>query len=110
MQAAGELAKLLEPRRELVDRDIEQRRALAVGVTPHPADGQQHRREALLRPVVEVALDPTALGVGDLDETCAGRLELRLVALAVGDVAEVPRERRRAGQAYPRDRELDREL
>ena len=56
---------------------------------------QQHGREPLLRAVVEVALDPPPLGVGDLDETGARGAELVLGALAVGDVAQVAGERRR---------------
>ena len=110
MQAARELADLLEPGRELVDRDVEQRvrapPALArAGRGMSSTDG-----EPLLRAVVEVALDALALGVGDLDEPRARGPQLRLGPHAVGDVAQVAGERRRPRQRDPRDRQLDREL
>ena len=95
MQPARELADLLQPGGELVDRELEQRVAV-VRRLAQPAEGQQHGGEPLLRAVVEVALDPLPLGVGDLDEPRARGAQLRLGLLSVGDVAQVAGEGRRA--------------
>src|SRR4051794_34088357 len=110
MEPARQLAQLVEAGGELLDRSVEQLGASIVGGVAQAADREQHRRESLLRAVVEVALDAPALCVGDLDETRARGAELRLVALPVGDVPQVARERRRSGKPDPRDRQLDREL
>jgi hypothetical protein len=59
---------------------------------------------------VEVPLDAAPLGVGDLDQARPGRAKLGFGPLALGDVAQVARERRLARQGDPRDRQLDREL
>ena len=99
MEPARELAQLVQAGGELLDRGVEQRGVAVVGRVAQPADGEQHRREPLLRAVVEVALDAPALGVGDLDESCARCAQLRFVALPVGDVAQVARERRQAREA-----------
>ena len=80
MQAARQLAELLEPGRELVDRE---RRAAASGSATRARmrpRREQHRGEPLLRAVVEVALDALPLGVGDLDEAGARRAQLALGA------------------------------
>ena len=74
------------------------------------AEREEDRGQALLRAVVEVALDPMPLGVGDLDEPRARGAQLRFRPLSLGDVPEVRGEGRRPGKPDLRDRELHREL
>ena len=68
MQTARQLPQLVEPGRELVDDGVEHLPVAVDGVRAETPDRQEHRREPLLRAVVEVALDPPPLGVGDLDQ------------------------------------------
>ena len=79
MDAARELAQLLERLRELVARRRRQplRRAgsVADAAVDHP-ELQRHRDEPLLRAVVEVALQPPAFGVAGGDDALARRPEL----------------------------------
>src|SRR5436190_3904564 len=96
MQAARELAELVQPSGELVDRLLEQIRAL--GRVMQPAEIQQDRGEPLLRAVVEIALNALALGVRDLDEARPRGAKLLLGSAPVGDVPEVAGERRQSGQ------------
>src|SRR5204862_6904904 len=77
METARELADLLQPGRQLVDRRLEQVPVL-YGPVAHPAEAEQDRRQPLLCAVVEVALDPPPLGVGDLHEPRPRRLQLLL--------------------------------
>ena len=81
MDAARELAQLLQRVRQLLAR------AREVGVVRMPARRQpQHQRERdepLLRAVVQVALQPPALGVARGDDARARRGELR-ARLGVG--------------------------
>jgi hypothetical protein len=101
VQAACELADLVEACSELVDREHEQGIGLGCDRAQAP-EGEQHGRQPLLRPVVEVALDALALGVGDLDQSRTRRLQLVLGAYAVRDVPEVAGEGRRSRQRDPR--------
>ena len=99
VQPARELADVLEPGGEFVDRAVEQRVAL-VRRLAQATEVEQHR-QPLLRAVVKIALDSAALGVGDLDEPGTRGAQLLLRALAVGDVSEVSGERRRPGSPIP---------
>ena len=107
VDAARELAQLVEARLQLAGGALEQLAELGVGAgaRARSADQQRERDEAGLGAVVEVALEAAALGVARLDEAGARRAQL-LEALAqlgveVADVAaEQPaeeRERRHAG-------------
>src|SRR3954453_3583437 len=108
MESARELAELLEPGRQLVDRLLEQ--IAALGRVAQAAEIQQDRRQSLLCAVVEIALDALALRVRDLDEARSRGAKLLLGFAPVGDVAEIPRERRQAGQRDSGDRQLDGKL
>ena len=110
MQTARQHPQLVEPGGELVDDGVEHLPVAVDGLRAETPDRQQDRGEPLLRPVMEVALDPPPLCVGDLDETSARGAELGLGALAIGDVPQVAGERRRARQPDARDRQLDGEL
>src|SRR4051794_12767044 len=71
VDAAGQLAQLTQGEPELLARVREKAlRALgiAVDLRLQRPDLQRERDEALLRAVVEVALEPAALGVLDLDQ------------------------------------------
>ena len=70
VQAPRQLPELLQAGRELVDRQVEQLAGAAV-VAAQPAETEQNRGQPLLSSVVEVSLDPSPLGVRDLDEPCA---------------------------------------
>ena len=98
MQAAGQRADLVEPCCELVDGEVEQFDGL-VGLCAQPPQAEEHRGDPLLRTVVEVALDALALGVGDLDQARARGAQLAVGGHAVGDVAQVAGEGRRARAA-----------
>lgn len=106
MQATREFADLVQARRTLVNGEVEQL-CMFLGRFSEPSQAEQHCRESLLGAVVQVALNPTALRVGPLDETRTGGAELGLRPPPVGDVSQVAGERRRAGQRDPGDRELD---
>ena len=89
MDAAGELAKLLERVPELVRGRPEQplglvrrRLQLALGQPQR----QRERHEPLLGAVVQVALQAPALDARRLDEARAGAAQLLLVALSLGHV------------------------
>jgi hypothetical protein len=71
VDAAGQLAQLLDRELGLLARLRDQRRrALRIVVDARLGDAEchRHRDEPLLRAVVEVALDPPALGVGRGDD------------------------------------------
>src|SRR5207247_2028741 len=96
MDAARQRAELLERLRELVRGGVEEgrgvlriRRQLRLG----EPESEGKRDEALLRAVVEVALEAAALGVAGLQEALARMPELLLLALALGDL-------------HPRDEEV----
>jgi hypothetical protein len=71
VDAVGELAQLVDRLRELALGRLQEpggpRRIGSHLVAGQPQVDQQ-RRQPLLRAVVEVVLDPPALGVGGLDE------------------------------------------
>ena len=75
MEAARELAQLLEGERKLLPRPAEDRRR-RVGIAPElglgEPEGERERDEALLGAVVEVPLEPPPLGVGRVDEARRG--------------------------------------
>jgi hypothetical protein len=110
MEAARQLPQLVEPGRELVDNGVENLSIAVDGLRPEAPDRQESGRQPLLRPVMKVALDPSPLGVCHLDQPSARGAKLVLGALAVGDVAQVAGEGRRARQADASDRQLHREL
>ena len=114
VDAARQLPQLLERLRELVGGLAEQpfgRLGLVVHTRLREAQHQGERDEALLRAVVEVALEPAALDVARLDDAGARAAQLVLVLLALGDVhptdeqprvpAVVAERRRRPGDAPP---------
>ena len=79
VDAARELAQLLERRRELAARRRHQLLGRG-GVAPdvgldHP-QLQRDRDQPLLRAVVQIALEPAALGVAGGHDALAGRLHL----------------------------------
>ena len=79
MDAAGELAQLLEGELELAPGGIEQlarERRVAVELAPREAQLDRERDEPLLGAVVEVALEAPALEHRDVDEPRARALEL----------------------------------
>lgn len=71
VESVGELADLLQAGGELVDRYVDQRRALLGGL-PDSTEREEDSGEPLLGTVVKVALDALTLGVGDLEEPRAG--------------------------------------
>ena len=85
VDAAGELAQLLERVGQFLGRRLEQR-ARAGGVVLElrlrEAEGDRHRDQPLLRAVVEVPLEAPALFVACLDEPLPRRAELLLLALS----------------------------
>jgi hypothetical protein len=109
VQPAGELAQLLQPGGELLDRAVQQA-VLLRGAVAKAAEVEEHRGEALLGAVVEVPLDPLPFLVGDLHEPGARGAQRVLRPLSLGDVAEVAGERGRARKRDARDRQLEREL
>src|SRR5262245_29567378 len=85
MDALGELAQLLDRRRELADR-FPERRIRVVPAALRVAKLQQERDQPLLCAVVQVALEATPRVVGGGDDARARTADLGLVSLAVGDV------------------------
>ena len=86
MDAARQLAQLVEPAGEVGLGGLQQLPGgLRVALEPrgHHAQLERDRDEALLRAVVQVALEPLPLGVADLDEPRARGGEL-LVGVGVG--------------------------
>ena len=74
VDAAGQLAQLLQRRRELLAGRLQKRvRRVGVGVEPRPSEAQRKRErdEPLLGAVVEVSLEPAPLGVARLDDARA---------------------------------------
>jgi hypothetical protein len=113
VDAPRELTQLARGGGELVGRLVEQPgRFLRLALNARARQPQVERQadEPLLGPVVEVALEPPARLVGRLHDARPGRLQFGLLALALGDVAEVAREGRRPRHVDAGDRELDREL
>ena len=110
MDAAGELAQLVDGEPELLADAAEMGGAVVVEpVLEHfefEADGQQ----AVLGAVVEVALEAAAGLVGGGDDPGAARLELALALEPVGDVANVAGVHGRARNVDAGDRQLDRDL
>src|SRR5207244_5537597 len=111
VDAARELAQLLERLRELRARAVEER-GRAVGVVAELAAGEAERErerdEALLRAGVEVPLQPPPLGVPGLDDAGARGPQLFLLLLAlrhVGRRHEIGPARRVERPARPRDEE-----
>ena len=83
VDAAGQLSQLLERAGELRLRAPEQLVRLRIAGGQHAlagSQGERDRDEALLRAVVEVALEPAALGVAGLDDARArgGQFAARL--------------------------------
>ena len=73
MDAAGQLAQLLDAGGELAERGLEHPRQLAVRGRLALCEPEMKRNpgEAALRAVVQIALEPPALGVADGDEAGA---------------------------------------
>ena len=86
MDAAGQLAELVEPLRELRpargDRSSRAAGGSLSSVRLDDAQVERDRHEPLLRAVVQVALEPPALGVAGLDDARARRGQL-LVGVGV---------------------------
>ena len=98
---------------ELAFRALEQHLCVVFAAAQFPAGASQQqgdRDEVLLGSVMEVALESSSLTIRGIHEPLSGGPQLGLRLLAFCDVAEVPREERRARRADPRDRQLDREL
>jgi hypothetical protein len=89
MDASRQLAELLERLRELLGGAAQELCGL-VGVCVQlglsEPEGERERDEALLRPVVEVALEATPLGVTGLQEALARMAQLLFLPLALGDL------------------------
>ena len=86
MDAAGQLAQLRRAPGEIVLRcgeELAGGRRVALELGADHAELERDGDEPLLRAVVEVALEPPALGVADLDDPRARRGEL-LVGVGVG--------------------------
>src|SRR3954465_6025112 len=109
MQAASELADVVQRGGELVDRGLEQGARLARRSADAP-EVEQDGGDALLGAVMEVALDAPTLRIGDLDDPRPRRAQLALRPDPFGGVPQVARERRGPGERDPRDRQLDGEL
>ena len=87
MDAAGQLAQLVEPLGELLLRrgqELARRGRVLLERRADHAQVERDRHEPLLRAVVEVALEPPALGVAGLDDARARGGEL-LVGVGVGE-------------------------
>jgi hypothetical protein len=111
---ARKLAQLGGRSRQLDDRLV-QRRQRDIGLPVHQARARDLKHEPevdepLLRAVVQIALDPPALGIRRRDDARPRRAQLRLRALALGDVAQIAGEHRLAREVDPRYRQLDGEL
>ena len=76
VDAARQLAQLLEAGVELLLRLVEQLRELAVRALARRAQQQGERHEPRLGAVVQVALEPPALGVAGLHDPCPRRTQL----------------------------------
>ena len=89
MDAAGQLAQLLERVRELGAGPAEEL-SRGVGIARQPGLSEPQRKrerdEPLLRAVVQVAFEPPAFGVAGLDDARARAAQLLLVGGALGDV------------------------
>ena len=91
VQAADELANLLQRERQLVLGRLDQCRHLAgVGLEPPPDQLEVERDgdESLLRPVVQVALDAPPLGVSRCHQPGARLLQLARYFVQIRDVAD----------------------
>ena len=102
VDAARELAQLLQRERELLRRVRRGSRRRAPGsereLALREAERERERDEPLLRAVVQVPLEPPPLGVGRLDEPHARAAELVLVPRALAHV-EAGEQRGRARPA-----------
>ena len=86
MDAAGQLAQLREAAAEFVlglGQDLPRGLRVAVELRGDHAQLERHRDEALLGAVVQVALEPHAFGVADLDEA-RPRCGQLLVGVGIG--------------------------
>jgi len=76
MDALRQLPELLDAGLQLVARGIERAgdigRPVVSEVAARAAQRERQRHESLLRAVVEVTLQAASLGVGRLDDPCAG--------------------------------------
>ena len=110
MDAAGKLAQLLVRERRFLLRAFEEftdvRRYLWIG--GHASEEKRDCHEALLRTVVQVALDPLALTIGRFDDPGSGCEEFCFRMLAVRDVAEVSGKYRRTVEWHLGNGELHR--
>jgi len=90
---ARQFAQLAQARLQLVLGLLEQRLELAVAGSARPRGAQQEREadQPRLRAVVQVALEPSPLGVARLHEPRSGRAQLLdpglQLGVEVGDVA-----------------------
>ena len=100
MDAARELAQLLQRVRELVARGGHELLGLggiAADVRADHPQLQRERDEPLLRAVVQVALEPAALGVAGRDDALARRLHLGEPGLGLREQTLVLQRHRRRG-------------
>ena len=100
VDAARQLAQLLQRRLQLGLGAVEQRTG-ALGILLHPRlrqpQLQRQRHEALLSAVVEVALQPPALGDADIDEPRPRALQLGHAGAQLGLQAQVLHRQRGCG-------------
>ncbi len=85
----GEVAELLQNLLELLADVVESLRGLWIREFAGQADSDAECDQMLLRPVMEVALDPSALGVARGHDACARCAELRVRRLELGRHATV---------------------
>ena len=107
MDAAGELAELLEGGGELLARGIDdRRRSLRVGGRARLGEPERdrERHEALLGAVVEIALEHAPRLVGGLDDARARGADLLVLAPALGDVDAGEEDERRLPSRHVVDR------
>src|SRR4029453_419699 len=80
VDAPGELAQLGDGQPQLLGRLVERRRQLPVGagrdLRAGDPEGERQIHQPLLGAVVQVALDPAALGVAELDDAGPGGADL----------------------------------
>ena len=109
VDAAGQLAQLAEAGLQLLDGRVEDLRHAFVPAGAHARRLQHHgqRDESRLGAVVQVALEPAALGIARLDEAGAGRAQLLQARLQLGvevrDVAAQQPAQEREGHERGRD-------
>src|SRR6186997_3130265 len=91
MEPTGELSQLAEGRCELRTPSLEQVARGGVGceLCLGQRQREQQRDQALLRPVMEVALEPAPFGIAGLHETGTRRTQIREARTKIGLKAPV---------------------